>query len=91
MEIKDISVSVERLDDVRGGQDISVANFGLQVGANQAASEAYSVGLGNKTTSGVNQLASQTFSQKTGISAVEVDRDVFGVYDSWLAGGAYLL
>jgi hypothetical protein len=89
MEIRDISVSVERLDDVRGGQNISVRNLGLQIGANQAASSASGVGVGNQTVSSVNQFAPQSFSQTTGIAATEVHRDVFAVSDSWLLGGGF--
>jgi hypothetical protein len=73
MEIKDITVSVAHLDDVRGGQDIDVRSVGLQVGANRAYSSASSLGLGNVTSSSVNQIAPQTFSQSTAIHAVEVD------------------
>jgi hypothetical protein len=82
MEIKDISVSVERLDDVRGGQNINVGNFGFQVGGNKAASAAASYGLGNQTSSATNQYAAQDFSQTTAISAVEVDKKALEIYGS---------
>lgn len=91
MEIKDITLSAERLDEVRGGQNIGVTNLGLQVGGNQASSQASSYGIGNTTTSGVSQVAPQSFSQTTAIQASEVnsfvstiDSSILGGYKGWL-------
>jgi hypothetical protein len=72
MEIKDITASVERLDEVRGGQHISVDNIGLQVGANSALSRASGLGVGNVTSSAVTQVVPQAFSQTTMIDATEI-------------------
>ena len=73
MKIKDITVAVERLEDVRGGQYIDVTNAGLQIGGNSAYSAASSVGLGNSTSSAVTQIAPQSFSQSTLVAAREID------------------
>ena len=73
MEIKDINVSLERLDDVRGGHGIDVSNAALLVGGNSAYSSADSLGVGNKTTSGVTQIASQKLVQGASVDAVELD------------------
>ena len=73
MEIKDINVSLERLDDVRGGQYIDVTNAALQVGGNSAYSSAESWGVGNKTSSAVTQIAPQKLVQGASVDAVELD------------------
>lgn len=84
MEIKDINLSVERLEEVRGGQVIRSASLGFQVGGNVAASNASSYGIGNTTQSSVAQYAPQQFSQSTGIHAVEVDSHVTTIDSSML-------
>lgn len=86
MEIKDICVSEERMDEVRGGQNIDVSNLGLQLGGNRASSSASSYGIGNTTSSLTEQVASQQFSQATGISASEVNKDVFAITNSMVGG-----
>lgn len=73
MEIRDISVSLERLDDVRGGLKLDVTSVGLQVGDNSAFSEASSWGVGNKTSSGVTQIAPQKLTQSASVDAAELD------------------
>ena len=86
MEIKDITVSVERLEDVRGGQRIDVSNFALQIGANHAASNASSFGVGNQTSSVVAQDASQSLGQYADVSAVEDHRRVLEISNSVVGG-----
>lgn len=86
MDIKDICVSEDRLEEVRGGQYISAASLGLQVGGNTASSSASSYGIGNKTTALTEQVAPQVFSQSTDIHAVEVDRDVLALSNSIVGG-----
>ena len=67
MQIKDISVSVERLDEVRGGTDASVHQFGLNVGGNVAAGVSSNVGAGNDAATNVYQDASQYLSQDASV------------------------
>lgn len=91
MEIKDISVSVEQLEEVRGGQYINVTEAAAQLGLNYAASEAHSFGVMNTTSSGVNQVTPQVLTQDANVSAVEVDKDVFSLVNSVFGGfGGYL-
>lgn len=87
MEIKDITLSAERLEEVRGGQHISSLSLGAQVGANQAFSTASSFGIGNTTGSSVQQDASQSFGQQTVISAKELDSHVLGISNSMISTG----
>lgn len=91
MEIKDINVSVERLEEVRGGtrggQHIDVVNLGLQVGGNTATSQADSWGIGNSTAAGTRQLAGQSFAQDTRIAASDVDSRLTTVDSSIIGFG----
>lgn len=73
MDIKDITVSAERMEEVRGGQRINVDLAALQIGGNHAISGASSWGVGNTTTSGVTQIAPQVLSQNVGVHATEID------------------
>jgi len=86
MEIKDLSVFVERLEDVRGGLTSVVDQIGIQAGLNSASSSAFSGGVGNTTVSSTRQVAPQVFSQDAGVSAVEIDRDFTSIADSLVFG-----
>lgn len=86
MEIKDISVSVAQLDDVRGGLKVDMTNVGLQFGGNYAASSATSYGVGNQTLSSVEQVAPQYMSQDASVSAVEDHRRVLEISHSVIGG-----
>ena len=72
MEIKDITVAVERLEEVRGGQDIDVHSVGIQAGLNSNFSGAEAWGVGNVVKSGASQDAGQALLQGTSISAADV-------------------
>ncbi|HEX7037775.1 MAG TPA: hypothetical protein VF210_18535 [Pseudomonadales bacterium] len=62
MEIKDINVSVERAEEVRGGFGFgspSITQLGIQYGGNIAVGSAESKGVGNSTSNQTIQHADQ--------------------------------
>lgn len=71
MEIKDIAVSAERLDDVRGGQ-VDVSNVGLQLSANSVFGGAYSAGVGNSASQASQVIAPQDMVTTNNIHATKL-------------------
>lgn len=75
MEIKDINVSVERLEEVRGGTGPSIQQVGFQFGGNTAVGAVSNWGVGNSAQNSVVQDASQDLTQ----AAVLESKNVFSV------------
>lgn len=71
MEIKDINVSVERLDEVRGGSGPSIHQFGVQLGGNVAAGATSNYGVGNVGKTDVYQDSSQQMTQVAALESTE--------------------
>lgn len=79
MEIKDINVSVERLEEVRGGTGPSISQVGLQFGGNTAVGAVSNWGVGNSAQNSVAQDASQSMTQVAALDSknlFSVDTDI---------------
>lgn len=86
MEIKDISVAVERLEEVRGGQTNTLVQNLSQYSGNAAAAEAYGFGVGNKTSSLNSISAPQSAVQNGAIVASEKHSFEVGISESVIGG-----
>jgi hypothetical protein len=86
MEIKDISVAVERLEDVRGGQTNTLVQSLKQSSGNVAAAEAYGFGVGNETSALNSISAPQSAVQNGAIVATEKHSFEVGISESVIGG-----
>lgn len=85
MQINDIAVSVERLDDVRGGAS-DIFQLGAQVGYNQAGGFVSNAGVLNQAQNKVAQDASQHLGQGAKLSDVDIEHHAFSLTNSILGG-----
>jgi hypothetical protein len=86
MEIKDISLGVERLDEVRGGQTNTLVQSLKQHSGNVGVASASGWGVGNATSAGNQIIAPQSAVQQgvidaheTHSAALTIDRSVIGL------------